>query len=139
MSIWPGSPATRPIAQTATAGEAEAVRRQVAADVAHVLAEEACASGSDIDLALALSLPMARHRINPMGLVASLRLLRHAVLEVSGLDPDREPVPLAAGEPRVAAVAVAVYVAELIGRAACVTGWERAEVARAAAEQLTLT
>jgi hypothetical protein len=115
------------------------VRRQVAADVAHVLAEEACASGSDIDLALALSLPMARHRVNPMGLVASLRLLRHTVLEVSGLDPDREPVPLAAGEPRVAAVAVAVYVADLIGRAASVTGWERAEVARAAADQLTLT
>lgn len=136
MSIYPGSPQAQPNARTATADEADAVRRRVAADVAHVLAEEPCASGSDIELALALSLPMARHRISPIGLVGALRLLRHAVLQVSGLDQDREPVPLAAGEPRVAALAVAVYVAELLGRAATVTGWDRAEVARAAADHL---
>jgi hypothetical protein len=136
MSILPGSAPAQPMAQTATAGDAEAVRRRVAADVAHVLAEEPCASGSDIELALALSLPMARHRVSPIGLVDALRLLRQAILQVAGLDQDREPVPLAAGEPRVAAVAVAVYVAELLGRAASVTGWDRAEVARAAADHL---
>ena len=109
----------------------------MAAEVAYVLAEQPCVSGSGIEMALALSLPMARHRAGPGELVDALRLLRHAVLEVSGLDRDREPVPLAAGEPRVAAVAVAVYVAELLGRAARVTGCDRTTVARSVADYLT--
>lgn len=120
------------------AGDEQAVRRRVAADVAQVLADERYGWGTGIELALALSLPMARHRIGPGDLVGALRLLRQAVLEVSGLDPDREPVPLAAGEPRAAAVAVAAYVAELLARAARVTGCDRATVARSAAAHLTL-
>ncbi len=109
----------------------------MAADVAHVLAEERYRSGTGVELALALSLPMARHRIGPADLLDGLRLLRHAVLEVSRLDPDREPVPLAAGEPRVAAVNVAVYVSDLLGRAARVTGCDRVAMARTAATHLT--
>lgn len=139
MTDWPGSPRPQRLAvQAATVGDEGEVRRQAAADVAQVLVEEESASGTGIELALALSLPMARHRIGPLGLVSALRLLRQAVLEVSELDPDREPVPLAAGEPRVAALAVAVYVAELLARAARVTGCDCATIARSAVAHLAL-
>lgn len=118
-------------------GDARDARRRVAADVAEVLAEEPFPSTTGIELALALSLPMARHRVGPAGLVGALRLLRETLLEISGLDPGIEPVPLAAGEPQVAAVAVAVYVVGLLARAACAAGSDRATVARAAAARLT--
>jgi hypothetical protein len=138
MTSRPGSQGARVLAGAAEGDDREDHRR-VAAEVAHVLADGPYGSGTGVEQALALSLSMARHRIGPADLVDALRLLRQAVLEVSRLDPDREPVPLAAGEPRVAAVNVAVYVSDLLGRAATVTGCGRVAMARMAATHLTRT
>lgn len=111
---------------------------EVAAEVAAQLASttpEVLAS-APLTLPLALSVPMARHGLGADDLVESMRLLRRAVLAASGLDPASEPVPLAPGDGRSAALALAGYLHDLLGRAAASVGSARDVLAASVVSRL---
>ncbi|MGH8996459.1 MAG: hypothetical protein ACRDYB_10590 [Acidimicrobiales bacterium] len=65
-----------------------------------------------------------------------LLTVRDALVATSGLDPDREPIPLLAGDDRTATLGLAVYLHDLVDRAACHTRRSRNAVAQAAIEAL---
>jgi hypothetical protein len=118
----------------------EAATRAVAGAVALVLSgttRQDLVTGSLV-LPLALSVCMERHGVGPDGLVGAMRLLRSAVLADAGLDAASEPVPLAAGDPRSAVVALARYLHGLLERAASVLGCGPDAVASSAAARLRL-
>jgi len=131
-------PSATPEAQASP--DPEAACRVVAGEVALVLSgtsPQDLASGSLV-LALALSVCMERHGVGAEGLVGAMRLLRGAVLADSGLDAASEPVPLAAGDPRSAALALARYLHGLLERAARAIGCGPDAVASSAAARLRL-
>lgn len=72
----------------------------------------------NLTLLLALSAWLRIAGIGMLPACSSLIGLRRALLEVSGLDKDREPVPLLAGDPSVALVGLSIYLHGLITRAA---------------------
>ena len=82
-----------------------------------------------------LTASMARLGAEPEDVVEAILTVRRIVIATAGLDPTSEPVPLVVGDPRVAAVNLAVYLQGLLDRAATATGTGRAEVsARVLAE-----
>lgn len=131
--------ATGPTGATGTHGtDGTGGTEDMAAAVAAVLAQatDDLVAGAPLALPLALSACMARHGTGSEDLIALLRSLRRAVLAVSGLDPRSEPVPLAAGEPRSAALGMAEHVRGLLARASSACAAAPDVVARAAAAQL---
>jgi hypothetical protein len=110
----------------------------VAAEVAGVLARasDEVTAAAPLALPLALSMCMERHDADVTELVDAMQLLRSAVLAVSCLDPEKEPVPLVTGDLRTAALGFAEYLRGLIGRAARAGAAAPEVVARAAAMQL---
>lgn len=112
--------------------------RQVAGEVALVVAgtSEDTLRGAPLALPLALSLCMARHELEADALVAAMQLLRRAILAVSPLDQSCEPVPLGAGDARMAALHFAKYLHRLFDRAAEATGLGRDAVALSAVAHL---
>jgi hypothetical protein len=66
---------------------------------------------------LVLNAHMHRHAASPADVVDALGALRAVVLEVAGLDPSTEPVPLPVADLAVQSVNNAVYLAGLIERA----------------------
>lgn len=111
---------------------------RVAADLATVLAHASDERliAAPLTLPLGLSICMARHHAGAEGLISAMHALRVAVLAVSGLDPAQEPVPLVVGEPKVAAVAFAHYLRDLLVRAAHACAAAPDAVALAAAAEL---
>ena len=87
-------------------------------------------------LPLGVSVWLSRSDIGVGHACDVLGRLRGAVLEVSGLDRRREPVPLVGGDPRHSIVTLAVYLDGLVGRAARAAGRSRRELAEAALELL---
>jgi hypothetical protein len=112
--------------------------RLVAGEVAVVVAEVPgdVLTTAPLTLPLALSVCMARHEVEADTLVEAMRLLRRAVLAVSTLDPESEPVPLGSGDPRTAALNLAQYLHDLFGRAAEAAGVARGAIATSAVAQL---
>lgn len=112
--------------------------RRVAGEVALVVAgtAEDTLSGAPLALPLALSVCMARNELEADGLVAAMQLLRRAILAVSRLDQSCEPVPLGAGDARMAALFFAKYLHGLFDRAAEATGVARDTLALSAVAQL---
>jgi hypothetical protein len=87
-------------------------------------------------LPFALSACMARHCVDPEGLIDAMLPLRRALIAVSRLDAASEPVPLTVGEPKDAALHLAAYLHGLMARAAAASDLHRAVLASAAAQQL---
>ncbi len=87
-------------------------------------------STGNLGLELGLSLWMQR------AACAILLTVRDALVETSGLDPDQEPTPLLAGDDRTATLGLAIYLHDLVDRAASCTGRSRHAVAEAAIELL---
>ncbi|MDA8312929.1 MAG: hypothetical protein M0Z46_20405 [Actinomycetota bacterium] len=112
--------------------------RLVAAEVAAVLggATDEMLAAAPLALPLALSVCMQRHDAGADGLIAAMQSLRRAVLAVSGLDPGSVPVPLAAGDPRMAALTLAEQLRRLLVQAARTCAAAPEEVASAAAARL---
>jgi hypothetical protein len=90
------------------------------------------AGHTDLTLDLGLSLWLRRTGVRPTAASTGLLALRKAVLEVSGLDRESEPVPLRGIDPRQDVRILGAYLWQLIGRAATAAGCSRAEVARRA-------
>lgn len=126
-----------PSAGSGTGAAADA-GRVVAGEVAAVLAgaTDEVLAGAPLALPLALSVCMERHGVGAEELLESMRLLRRAVLLVSGLDAATEPVPIASGEPRAAVLCLADYLHGLLTRAAGSTGHDRGVIASSAAAHL---
>jgi hypothetical protein len=82
-------------------------------------------STGNLGLELGLSLWMQRADL-PLAEACSI------LLETSGLDPDHEPIPLLAGDDRTATLGLAIYLHDLVNRAASCTGRSRHAVAEAA-------
>lgn len=119
--------------------EPAAIGRQVAAEVAAILggiAPELLAS-APLTLPLALSLPMARHRLSADELTDAMQLVRGAILQAARLDPSTEPVPLAAGGGRRAALMLAGYLHDLLFKAAHRAGAAPGALAASAAHLLS--
>lgn len=110
----------------------------VAADVAAALAQasDEAVSGAPLTLPLALSVCMERHAVGASGLIEAMQALRAALLSVSGLDPGAEPVPLVTGDARCAALGLAEYLRDLLGRAARASAAAPHVLASAAAAEL---
>jgi hypothetical protein len=72
----------------------------------------------NLSLVFALSAWLRTADIDVEGAQAGLLELRTALIECSGLDKKTEPVPLLAGQPRVALLGLAAYVHGLICRSA---------------------
>lgn len=110
----------------------------VAAEVAAVLAgaTDEVLAAAPLTLPLALSVCMERHDAGTEGLISAMQSLRRAVIAVSGIDPRNEPVPLAAGDPRTAALTLAEYLRGLLDRAALACATAPDAVASAAAARL---
>ena len=109
----------------------------MAVEVAEVIGAH-CTAAPDAPLALplALSVCMARHGAAADGLVGAMRLLRSALLSISTLDETDEPVPLAAGDQRSAALGFARYLTDLVHRASRATGVATEVIASSAAAHL---
>jgi len=72
----------------------------------------------NLTLLFALSAWLRLAGIGTVPACSSLLVLRRALVEVSGLDRESEPVPLLAGDSRSALVGLAIYLHDLIGRSA---------------------
>lgn len=101
-------------------------------------APEGDAVHAPLALPLALSACMARHCVDPEGLIDAMLPLRRALIVVAALDAASEPVPLTAGDPHDAAVHLARYLHGLLIRAAAACQLQREALASAAAEQLRI-
>jgi hypothetical protein len=112
--------------------------RLVASEVANALAaaSDDALVAAPLALPLALSVCMQRHGVDADRLVDTMRALRVAVLRVAGMDRASEPVPVAAGDPRSAALAMADYLVGLLRRAVRESGSSPDDVASAAAALL---
>jgi hypothetical protein len=86
------------------------------------------------DLSLELGVSVWLRRSGASLLEARDRLLeaRAAILEACGLDSATEPVPLVGRSPCLDVVNLALYVGDLLQRAAAVTGWSVQVAARRA-------
>ena len=113
--------------------------RHLSHEVASVLARapEQTACGASLELPLALSACMARHRVDAGALLDVLRPLRRAILSLAGADSAGHPIPIAAGDPRQAAVQLAAYLHDLIGQVARAWDVEREAVTSSAAALLS--
>ncbi|HLW45310.1 MAG TPA: hypothetical protein VKR78_03775 [Acidimicrobiales bacterium] len=122
----------------AEAAEDGVSERQVAAEVAAVLAgaTDEVLAAAPLTLPLALSVCMERNDAGIEGLISAMQSLRRAVLAVSGLDVRSEPVPLVTGDPRTAALGLAEYLRGLLCRAARACAAAPDDVASAAAARL---
>ena len=89
----------------------------VAARGIAVLAPEDLTRGN-LTLELGLSLWMRRTGTDLRGVRDELLRVRSALVAAAGLDPRTEPVPLLAGPPRRAVLGLAVYLDDLVNRAA---------------------
>lgn len=118
--------------------EAEEAFLRLAGEVALLLA--AAPDGDPVHaplaIPLALSACMARHCVDAEGLIDAMLPLRRALIAVSDLDAASEPLPLAAGEPKDAALSLAAYLHGLMARAEAASARHRGELATAAARQL---
>lgn len=88
-------------------------------------------------LPLALSACMARHKVDAATLLDVLRPLRRAILSLAGGQLNAKPVPLAAGDPRLAVLHLAAHLHELVGEVANAWDVEREAVASSAAALLS--
>ncbi|MGA2520713.1 MAG: hypothetical protein ABSG81_07850 [Acidimicrobiales bacterium] len=86
----------------------------------------------NLSLPLGLSLWMRRGGVGVMGARAALLALRGALLEASGIDARREPVPLVVADPSTAAISLALYLDGLLERAAATRGVSREDMAERA-------
>jgi hypothetical protein len=93
-------------------------------------------STGNLGLELGLSLWMQRADLPLSDACAILLTVRDALVETSDLDPVHEPIPLLAGDDRTATLGLAIYLHDLVNRAASHTGRSRHAVAEAAIELL---
>lgn len=126
------------VAGKAPGREDDELLARLAGEIALLLAAapDSDAIRAPLALPLALSACMARHCVDPEGLIEAMLPLRRALLAVSALDPDDEPVPLAAGEPSDAALHLAAYLHGLLARASAASDLRRDALASAAAARL---
>ena len=89
-----------------------------------------------VALPFGLSACMARHCLDPEGLIEAMLPLRRALIAASRLDAASEPVPLTAGEPKDAALALAAYLHGLLTRASAASDVHRGALASVVAKQL---
>ncbi|HXX90903.1 MAG TPA: hypothetical protein VEI83_11860 [Acidimicrobiales bacterium] len=111
------------------AGAALAAHCPLAADALHVVTEAAEVDRAESQvIPFGLTASMVRHGAGADEVVRAMLTLREAVMAVSGIDPETEPVPLVVGDPAVAALSLGVYLRGLLDRAARMTGANRAAV-----------
>jgi hypothetical protein len=137
----PSGPATARSggAETRDADEADHLSGEaLAGEVAAVLADttDEALANAPLALPLALSLCMERHGVDAEGLLDAMRLLRRALLASAGPQAAEAPVPLAAGDPRSAALGLAAHLHELFGWAAAMAGDDRRAVVSSAVANL---
>jgi hypothetical protein len=88
----------------------------------------------NLTVPLGLSLWMRRGGIGIEAARDAMFDLRAALLDASGLDERTEPVPLVVADPVAATISLAVYVDDLLQRAARTAATSRAEMARRSLE-----
>lgn len=137
LSLLQGG-ATHPTGGAGLEDDDEEAFFRLAGEIALMLAAapEGDPARAPLALPLALSACMARHSVDPEGLIDAMLPLRRALIAVSALDATNEPVPLAAGEPREAALHLAAYLHGLLARASAASDLRREALATAAADQL---
>jgi hypothetical protein len=94
---------------------------------------EVPATGS-LSVPLGLTLWMRRFGVDTAGIVDAIFGLRDALLQVAGLEPSLEPVPLRVADPVTFVLNLAAYLDGLVSRAGHATGLSRGEVTDAALE-----
>ena len=77
----------------------------------------------DLSLELGISVWLHRSRTSLMEARGTLLEIRRVILEVCGLDPATEPVPLIGRSPRLDVVNLVAYVGDLLRRASAGVGW----------------
>jgi hypothetical protein len=88
----------------------------------------------NLTVPLGLSLWIRRGRIRVETARDAMLLLRTALLRASGLDERTEPVPLLVADPVAATISLAVYVDDLLQRAARMAATSRVDMAQRALE-----
>jgi hypothetical protein len=83
----------------------------------------------DLSLELGISVWLHRSRTSLMEARGTLLEIRRVILEVCGLDPATEPVPLIGRSPRLDVVNLVAYVGDLLRRASAGVGWSVRAVA----------
>ncbi len=76
----------------------------------------------DLSLELGISLWLRTSRMSLVAARSSLLEIRQVILEVCGLDPATEPVPLVGRSPRSDVINLVGYISELLRRASAATG-----------------
>ena len=76
----------------------------------------------DLSLELGISVWLHRSRTSLMEARGTLLEIRRVILEVCGLDPATEPVPLVGRSPRLDVVNLVAYIGDLLRRATTVAG-----------------
>jgi hypothetical protein len=92
--------------------------------------------GNQLNLELEVSVWLRRSNAELSTVPRALLALRRALLEVSALDCDSEPVPIVIADTQQAVTNLCVYLHGLIGRAASSTGLERSKLVEAALAHL---
>jgi hypothetical protein len=98
--------------------------------IATLIPDDLCTGNLGLELGLSLWLQRADLALSDA--CSTLLTVRDALVETSDLDPDREPVPLLAGDDRTATLGLAIYLHGLVDRAASHTRRSRSAVAEAA-------
>lgn len=102
--------------------------------IATLIPDDLCTG--NLGLELGLSLWMRRADLVVADACSILLTVRDALVATSDLDPDHEPIPLLAGDDRTATLGLAIYLHDLVDRAACHTDRSRNAVAEEAVAAL---
>jgi len=92
--------------------------------------------GNQLNLELEVSVWLRRSRADLSAAPRALLALRRALLEVSALDADTEPMPIVIADTQQAVPNLCIYLRGLIGRAAASLGVDRPAIVEAALSHL---